>query len=156
MYQPCLLVMVHVYVFLTWGEGKLGMFFVGQQAFCLLFFRFAHRGRAITGACSEHARAAGGNSCQDYGSQTRTGSAIIPRKLCKVLTKEETENFREQIRVFETRILSTVKVGESQESGAGGTEHYGICRRISDSFSIEVSEIKTNVRKKLAIGKGVW
>ena len=34
-------------------------------------------------------------------------------KLCKVLTEEVTENFQEQIRVFETRIPSTVKVGES-------------------------------------------
>lgn len=33
--------------------------------------------------------------------------------LCKVLTEEVTENFHEQIRVFETRIPSTVKVGES-------------------------------------------
>ena len=34
-------------------------------------------------------------------------------KLCKVLTEEVTENFQEQVRVFETRIPSTVKVGES-------------------------------------------
>ena len=34
-------------------------------------------------------------------------------KLCKVLTEEVTESFQEQIRVFETRIPSTVKVGES-------------------------------------------
>lgn len=33
--------------------------------------------------------------------------------LCKVLTEEVTENFGEQIRVFETKIPSTVKVGES-------------------------------------------
>ena len=33
--------------------------------------------------------------------------------LCKVLTEEVTENFGEQIRVFETQIPSTVKVGES-------------------------------------------
>ena len=33
-------------------------------------------------------------------------------KLCKVLTEEVTESFQEQIRVFETRIPSTVKVGE--------------------------------------------
>lgn len=33
--------------------------------------------------------------------------------LCKVLTEEMTENFGEQIRVFETQIPSTVKVGES-------------------------------------------
>ena len=34
-------------------------------------------------------------------------------KLCRVLTEEVTESFQEQIRVFETRIPSTVKVGES-------------------------------------------
>ena len=34
-------------------------------------------------------------------------------KLCKVLTEEVLESFQEQIRVFETRIPSTVKVGES-------------------------------------------
>ena len=34
-------------------------------------------------------------------------------KQCKVLTEEVTESFQEQIRVFETRIPSTVKVGES-------------------------------------------
>lgn len=33
--------------------------------------------------------------------------------LCKVLTEEVTESFQKQIRVFETRIPSTVKVGES-------------------------------------------
>ena len=33
--------------------------------------------------------------------------------LCKVLTEEVTENFQKQIRVFETRIPSTVKFGES-------------------------------------------
>lgn len=33
--------------------------------------------------------------------------------LCKVLTDEVTESFQEQIRVFQTRISSTVKVGES-------------------------------------------
>lgn len=33
--------------------------------------------------------------------------------LCKVLTDEVTESFQEQIRVFQTRIPSTVKVGES-------------------------------------------
>jgi len=33
--------------------------------------------------------------------------------LCKVLTEEVTESFQEQIRVFDTRIPSTVKVGES-------------------------------------------
>ncbi len=32
-------------------------------------------------------------------------------KLCRVLTEEVAENFQEQIRVFETRIPSTVKVG---------------------------------------------
>ncbi len=34
-------------------------------------------------------------------------------KLCKVLTEEVTESFQEQIRVFETRIPSTVKVGRA-------------------------------------------
>lgn len=34
-------------------------------------------------------------------------------KLCKVLTEQMTENFQEQIRIFETRIPSTIKVGES-------------------------------------------
>lgn len=34
-------------------------------------------------------------------------------KLCKVLTEEVEENFQEQIRVFETKIPNTVKVGES-------------------------------------------
>lgn len=33
--------------------------------------------------------------------------------LCRVLSEEVTENFRERISVFETRIPSTVKVGES-------------------------------------------
>lgn len=33
--------------------------------------------------------------------------------LCKVLTEEVTENFQGQIKVFETRIPNTVKVGES-------------------------------------------
>lgn len=33
--------------------------------------------------------------------------------LCKMLIEEMTENFGEQIRVFETQIPSTVKVGES-------------------------------------------
>ena len=33
--------------------------------------------------------------------------------LCKVLSDEVTENFQEQIRIFEARIPSTVKVGES-------------------------------------------
>ena len=34
-------------------------------------------------------------------------------KLCKVLTEEVTESFQEQIRVFDTKIPNTVKVGES-------------------------------------------
>ena len=34
-------------------------------------------------------------------------------KLCKVLTEQVTENFQEQIHIFETRIPNTVKVGES-------------------------------------------
>jgi len=34
-------------------------------------------------------------------------------KLCRVLTEEVTESFQEQIRVFETKIPNTVKVGES-------------------------------------------
>lgn len=34
-------------------------------------------------------------------------------KLCKVLTEQVMENFQEQIRLFETRIPNTVKVGES-------------------------------------------
>lgn len=34
-------------------------------------------------------------------------------KLCKVLTEEVTDNFQEQIRIFDTRIPNTVKVGES-------------------------------------------
>lgn len=34
-------------------------------------------------------------------------------KLCRVLTEEVEENFQEQIRVFETKIPNTVKVGES-------------------------------------------
>lgn len=34
-------------------------------------------------------------------------------KLCKVLTEQVTENFQEQLRIFETRIPNTVKVGES-------------------------------------------
>lgn len=34
-------------------------------------------------------------------------------KLCKVLTEQVTDNFQEQIRVFDTRIPSSVKVGES-------------------------------------------
>ncbi len=34
-------------------------------------------------------------------------------KLCKVLTEEVAENFQEQIRVFDTKIPNTVKVGES-------------------------------------------
>ena len=34
-------------------------------------------------------------------------------KLCRVLTEEVTESFQEQIRIFDTRIPSTVKVGES-------------------------------------------
>lgn len=34
-------------------------------------------------------------------------------KLCKVLTEHVTENFQEQIHIFETRIPNTVKVGES-------------------------------------------
>jgi len=33
--------------------------------------------------------------------------------LCRVLTEEVTESFQEQIRVFETKIPNTVKVGES-------------------------------------------
>jgi len=33
--------------------------------------------------------------------------------LCKVLTEEVTENFQQQIRVFDSRIPSTVKVGEA-------------------------------------------
>ncbi|MCD8348256.1 MAG: AAA family ATPase [Lachnospiraceae bacterium] len=33
--------------------------------------------------------------------------------LCRVLTEEVTENFHQQIRIFETRIPKTVKVGES-------------------------------------------
>ncbi len=34
-------------------------------------------------------------------------------KLCRVLTEEVEENFKEQIRVFETKNPNTVKVGES-------------------------------------------
>lgn len=34
-------------------------------------------------------------------------------KLCKVLTEQVTENFQERIRIFDTKIPSTVKVGES-------------------------------------------
>ena len=34
-------------------------------------------------------------------------------KLCRVLTEEVEENFQEQIRVFETKIPNTVKVGKS-------------------------------------------
>lgn len=34
-------------------------------------------------------------------------------KLCKVLTEQVTENFQEQIHIFEIRIPNTVKVGES-------------------------------------------
>ena len=34
-------------------------------------------------------------------------------KLCKVLTEQVTDNFQEQLRIFETRIPNTVKVGES-------------------------------------------
>lgn len=34
-------------------------------------------------------------------------------KLCKVLTEQVTEDFQEQLRIFETRIPNTVKVGES-------------------------------------------
>lgn len=34
-------------------------------------------------------------------------------KLCKVLTEEVTDSFQEQIRIFDTRIPNTVKVGES-------------------------------------------
>lgn len=34
-------------------------------------------------------------------------------KLCKMLTEAVTENFQEQIRIFQTRIPNTVKVGES-------------------------------------------
>ncbi len=34
-------------------------------------------------------------------------------KLCKILTEEVAENFQEQIRVFDTKIPNTVKVGES-------------------------------------------
>ena len=34
-------------------------------------------------------------------------------KLCKVLTEQVTENFQEQLRIFETRIPNTVKVEES-------------------------------------------
>lgn len=34
-------------------------------------------------------------------------------KLCKVLTEQVTDNFREQLRIFETKIPSTIKVGES-------------------------------------------
>lgn len=34
-------------------------------------------------------------------------------KLCKVLTEQMTENFQKQIRIFDTRIPNTVKVGES-------------------------------------------
>lgn len=34
-------------------------------------------------------------------------------KLCKVLTEQVTENFQEQLRIFETRIPNTVKVGKS-------------------------------------------
>lgn len=34
-------------------------------------------------------------------------------KLCKVLTEQVMENFQEQIRIFETKIPNTVKIGES-------------------------------------------
>jgi len=34
-------------------------------------------------------------------------------KLCKILPEEVAENFQEQIRVFDTKIPNTVKVGES-------------------------------------------
>lgn len=33
--------------------------------------------------------------------------------LCKVISEEEAETFQKQIRIFESRILTTVKVGES-------------------------------------------
>ena len=34
-------------------------------------------------------------------------------KLCKLLTEQVEDNFQEQIRIFDTRIPNTVKVGES-------------------------------------------
>lgn len=34
-------------------------------------------------------------------------------KLCKLLTEQVTDNFQDQLRIFETRIPNTVKVGES-------------------------------------------
>ena len=34
-------------------------------------------------------------------------------KLCKVLTEQVADNFHGQVRIFDTRIPSTVKVGES-------------------------------------------
>ena len=33
--------------------------------------------------------------------------------LCKLLTEEVTENFQEQIHIFDAQIPSTIKVGES-------------------------------------------
>ena len=50
-------------------------------------------------------------------------------KLCKVLTEEVTENFQEQIRVFETRIPSTVKVGGEHllQPAGGGVQPEGEC-----------------------------
>ena len=44
--------------------------------------------------------------------------------LCKVLTEEVTENFREQIRVFETQIPSTVKEGEVKEKSVSDAKMF--------------------------------
>ena len=63
--------------------------------------------------------------------------------LCKVLSDEVTESFQEQIRVFEARIPSTVKVGESIYYGKS-LEEYCPKASVSAAYRKLAKEIVEN------------